>query len=172
MEQMEQMDLNMATQKTRAAASKAKVKKPAPGKKLAPKKPAAKRKPTTAKKTVKKAQKKSKPDFAAIAQDASRNAFLAGLGFYGKAFDQAQEQFNGVQRQLEESLTKANEMYEELVQRGEKLEADTKEAIEGLELPDFKIQGLANREKLEARLAAAKTRFSELKKSAKLTPSA
>lgn len=165
----------MATQRTRAAATKAKGKKPAPKKKLAARKPAAKstikRKSTVAKKAVKKTQKQPKPDFAAIAQDAGRNAFLAGLGFYGKAFDQAQEQFNGVQRQLEERRSKANEMYEELVQRGEKLEADTKEAIDGIELPDFKIQGLANREKLEARLAAAKTRFNELKKSAKLTSS-
>lgn len=162
----------MATQKTRAKAAKAKPKKAVLKRKPATKKTAAKRKSADTKNTARPARRKSQQDFAKIAQDASRNAFLAGLGFYGKAFDQVQEQYNGVQRQLEESRSKANEMYEELVQRGEKLEADTKEAIEGLEIPDFKTQSLANREKLEARLAKAKSRFSELKKSTKPKASA
>ena len=84
--------------------------KKAPTKKKAPaKKTAAKRKPA-AKKT---AAKKATPDFAAKAKENGRNAFLASLGFYGKAYDQVQDQFTSLQDQLEERRKKAEKAYKE-----------------------------------------------------------
>jgi predicted nuclease with TOPRIM domain len=115
-------------------------------------------------------QENAAPDYAARAKETGRNAFLAGLGFYGKAFDQVQEQFDGLQEQLEERRAKANELYAELVARGEKVETDTKEAIEDIELPEFKIDSLVDREKLNAQLEKAKARFNELKESIRSKP--
>ena len=127
--------------------------------KAAPKrKAAAKRKPA-----AKRATKKSTPEFATRAQEAGRNAFLAGLGFYGKAYDQAQEQFNSIQDQLEERRKKADKMYKELVKRGKKVEKDAKKAVDDIDLPKLELDGLTDRKKLEEQLDKAKARFDELK---------
>jgi len=139
--------------------------------KAAPKrKPAAKRKPATKRKpvarrkpAVKRASKKSTPEFAARAQEAGRNAFLASLGFYGKAFDQAQDQFNSMQDQLEERRKKADKMYKELVKRGKKVEKNAKGRFEDIDLPKFELDSLTDRKKLEKQLDKAKARFEELK---------
>jgi hypothetical protein len=135
--------------------------------KAAPKrKPVTKRKPAAAKRkpvTKKRASKKSTPDFAARAQEAGRNAFLASLGFYGKAFDQAQDQFNSMQDQLEERRKKADKMYKELVKRGKKVEKKAKGRFDDIELPKFELNSLTDRKKLEKRLDKAKARFEELK---------
>ena len=133
--------------------------------KAAPKrKPAAKRKPATKRKpAAKRATKKASPDFAARAQETGRNAFLASLGFYGKAYDQAQDQFNSIQDQLEERRKKADKMYKELVKRGKKVEKDAKGAIEDIELPKLELESLTDRKKLEKQLDKAKARFEELK---------
>ena len=138
----------MAEVTTRAAAKAAPKRKPA----------AAKRKPA-----AKRARKNAAPDFTARAQEAGRNAFLASLGFYGKAFDQAQEQFNSIQDQLEERRKKADKMYKELVKRGKKVEKDAKSAIDDIELPKIELESLTDRKKLDKRLEKAKARFEELK---------
>ncbi len=142
-------------------------------KKAAPKRqPAAKRKPTAAKRkpvarktAAKRTTKKSTPDFTARAQEAGRNAFLASLGFYGKAYDQAQDQFNSIQDQLEERRKKADKMYKELVKRGKKVEKDAKGAIDDIDLPKLELDSLTDRKKLEKQLDKAKARFDELKDS-------
>jgi len=147
-------------------------KKTAP--KSAARKPAAKRKPVAKGKPVAKrvAPKKSKPDFAANAQETGRNVFLAGLGFYGKAYDQALEQFNGLQKELAERRKQADKAYKELVKRGAKLEKDAKGALEEIELPKLELESLTDRKKLEQRLKKAKARFEELKESVRFKSAA
>lgn len=106
---------------------------------------------------------KSANKLADRAQEAGRKAFLASLGFYGRAFDQAQEQFKSLQEQMEDRRTKASDLYAELVKRGEKVESDAKSAIDDIELP--RLESLADRKALEAKLEKARVRFSELKDS-------
>ncbi|MFT7048841.1 MAG: hypothetical protein ACJAZE_001232 [Halioglobus sp.] len=164
---MKQMEFNMATEtnQVKAAAPKAAVKsKPAAKRKPAARKVTAK-KPAARKAAPKKAAKKSTNDFTARAQETGRKAFLASLGFYGKAFDQAQDQFNDLQNQLEARRKKANKAYSDLVKRGEKVEKATKSRIDDIELPEFKLESLTDRKKLEAQLKKAKARFSDLKES-------
>jgi hypothetical protein len=94
----------MAEAKTKAApkaaAKKAAVKKaPAKAKKApAKKKPAAK--------TKAKASTKAKTRARPKAIDTGRNALLAGLGVYGKAYDQVLEQFASLQEQVDEAQTR------------------------------------------------------------------
>ena len=148
--------------------------------KSAPKrKPVTKRKPVATRKTaakskpaVKKVSKKSTVDFGARAQEAGRNAFLASLGFYGKAFDQAQEQFDNIQDRMEARRKKADKMYKELVKRGKKVEKNAKSALDDIELPKIELDNLTDRKKLEKQLKVAKTRFSELKDSVRLKSAA
>ena len=166
---MKQMEFNMATEtntvkntapKATAAPKAAAKRKPAV-KKVAAKKPTARK----AKAAPKKAAKKSTVDFGTFAQETGRNAFLASLGFYGKAFDQVQEQFSDLQDQLAARRKKTNKLYTELVKRGEKVEKATKSRIDGIDMPEFKLESLTDRKKLEAQLDKAKARFSELKSS-------
>jgi exonuclease VII large subunit len=124
-------------------------------------KPAVKRKPTP----KRAAPKKTAPTIAATAQDTGRNVYLAGLGFYGKAYDQAQEQLDSLQKRLEQRRKKADKLYKELVKRGEKLEKDAKGAIQDIELPKLELENLTDRKKLEQQLKKAKARFAELRKS-------
>ena len=131
-------------------------------------KPIAKRKPVA--KRV--APKKSAPDFAVSTQETSRTVFLAGLGIYGKVYDQAQEQISSLPKQLEERRKKADKLYKELVKRGEKLEKDAKSAMQDIELPKLDLDSLTNRKKLEQQLKKAKARFAELKKSVRLKSAA
>jgi hypothetical protein len=134
---------------------------PKTARKSAPKskKPAVKRKPATKRAPA----KKSAPDFAVNAQEAGRNVFLAGLGVYGKAYDQAQEQLSGLQKQMETRRKKADKMYKELVKRGEKVEKDAKGVIKDIDLPKLELDSLTDRKKLEARLKKAKARLADLK---------
>ena len=132
----------------------------------AKRKAAAKRKPVTARKTaakVKPVVQKAVPEFAAKAQEAGRNAFLASLGFYGKAYDQAQEQFSNMQDQLEARRKKADKLYKELVKRGQKVEKDAKVALKEIELPKLELDSLTDRKQLEKRLKKVKARLVELK---------
>lgn len=105
------------------------------------------------------------PDLTARAREASRRAFLAGLGFYGKAFDQVQDQFNTVQSQLESRRKKADKVYGELVKRGEKVEKTALNAIDDIDLSRLEFTSLTDRKQLEARLGKARKRFSELRES-------
>ena len=148
-------------------------------KKAAPKrKPAAKRKPAPKRKPAAKraAPKKAAPqkaaeDFAARAQEASRNAFLAGLGFYGKAFDEAQSRIDALQSDMEGRRKQADKLYKELVKRGKKVEKDAKKSIDELDLQK-QLDSLTDRKKLEAQLEKAKARFEELKDSVSLKSAA
>ena len=106
---------------------------------------------------------KSAKKFADRAQEASRKAFLASLGFYGKAFDQVQDQFSSLQEQMESRRSKASDYYAELVKRGEKVESDARDALDDIEFPSF--DGLTDRKALEAKLEEARARFAELKES-------
>lgn len=131
-------------------------------------KPAVKRKPAP----KRAAPKQAAPDFAANVQDTGRNVYLAGLGFYGKAYDQAQEQLGSLQKRLEQRRKNADKLYKELVKRGEKLEKDAKGAIQDIELPKLELESLTDRKKLEQRLKKAKARFAELKNSVRLKSAA
>lgn len=132
------------------------------------------RKPTVKRKPVSKrpAPKKPAAELAANAQDTGRNVYLAGLGFYGKAFDQAQEQLGSLQKHMELRRKKADKLYKELVKRGEKLEKDAKVAIKDIELPKLELDSLTDRKKLEQQLKKAKARFAQLKKSVQLKTAA
>lgn len=146
-----------------------------PARKTAAKRTPAKRKTATRKAAPRKsAARKSaaRQDFASRAQEVGRDAFLASLGFYGKAFDQAQEQFESLQERLEQRRKKANQLYRELVKRGEKVEADAKDALEDLELPKIELESLTDRKKLEAQLQKVKARFEELKETVGLKSAA
>jgi hypothetical protein len=144
-------------------------------KKAAPKrKPAAKKKAPAKRKPAAKKAAARKPveDFANRAQEAGREAFLASLGFYGKAFDQVQEQFESLQERMEERRKQADKLYQELVKRGEKVEADAKGRLESIELPKFELDSLTDRAKLEEQLEKARARFEELKESVRLKSAA
>ena len=151
----------MAETKTKvapkAAARKATAKKaPAKANKApAKKKPAAKTKASTKGKT------RARPK----AIDTGRNALLAGLGVYGKAYDQALEQFANLQEQVDEAQTRlterrkqAEDLYKSLIKRGTAVE---KEALKAL--ADLELDSLADRTKLEAQMKKAKSRFDDLK---------
>jgi len=153
-------EVKKAATKVKAAAKNTAVKGKTAAKKVAAKKPA-----TRKKSAPKKTAKKSTNDFTARAQETGRKAFLASLGFYGKAFDQVQDQFSDLQDQLEARRKKANKVYADLVKRGEKVEKATKSRIDDIELPEFKLESLTDRKKLEAQLDKAKARFTELKDS-------
>lgn len=131
-------------------------------------KTAAKRK-TAPRKT---AARKASPDIAARAREASRSAFLASLGFYGKAFDQVQDQFNTVQSQLESRRKKADKMYAALVKRGEKVEKQARSAIDDIDLSRLEFTSIADRKQLEARLGKVRKRFSELRESVSFSSAA
>ena len=149
----------MAEAKTKAApkaaAKKATVKK-APAK---AKKAPAKKKPAAKAKT--KAKTRARPK----AIDTGRNALLAGLGVYGKAYDQALEQFASLQEQVDEAQSRLTErrkqaegLYKSLIKRGTVVE---KEALKAL--ADLELDSLADRSKLEAQMKRAKLRFDDLK---------
>jgi len=146
----------MAEAKVKAKAKVAAKKKPAT-KTAAKKKPAAK---TTAK-AAPRAKTRAKPK----AVDAGRNALLAGLGVYGKAYDQALEQFATLQEQVDaaqnrltERRKQAEALYQSLVKRGAAVEKDALKA-----LADLELDSLSDRSKLEAQMKKAKARFDDLK---------
>ena len=153
----------MAEAKTKAA-SKAAVKKTAL--KKAPTKvkktPAKKR---SASKTKAKATTKAKTRARPKAVDTGRNALLAGLGVYGKAYDRVLEQFSSLQEQVDEAQSRlterrkqAEDLYKALIKRGTAVEKDALQA-----LADLELDSLADRSKLEAQMKRAKSRFDDLK---------
>ncbi|MDZ7783714.1 MAG: hypothetical protein U5K56_12525 [Halioglobus sp.] len=160
------------TAKQKAATAKTAPKKAA--RKTAPKKAATQRKTATSRKPATKrktaaqrkptartsARRTSTQDIATRAQEAGRAAFLVSLGFYGKAFDEAQERFESLQDRLEKRRKNADKLYRELVKRGEKVEKDARSALDDLDLDN-----LTDRKKLEARLEKARARLEELRDS-------
>jgi FtsZ-binding cell division protein ZapB len=155
-------------------ATKATRKPAAKRKPVAKSKPVAKRKPVATKKPAAKraTAKKSTPDFVANAQETGRNVFLASLGFYGKAYDQAQEQFGSLQKELKARRKKADKAYMELVTRGAKLEKVAKVAIDDIDLPKLELDNLTDRKALQTQLKKAKARFEELKGSVRFKSAA
>ena len=140
-----------------AAVKKAAVKKVPAKAKRAP----AKKKPAAKTKASAKAKTRARPK----AIDTGRNALLAGLGVYGKAYDQVLEQFATLQEQVDEAQTRlaerrkqAEDLYKSLVKRGTAVE---KEALKAL--ADLELDSLADRSKLEAQMKKAKSRFDDLK---------
>ena len=66
-----------------------------------------------------------------VAEDFARKIWLAGLGAYGKSYDEIQDR-------IENMNTDATKVFEELVVKGEKLEAAAKTTIK--EKTDFKVK--------------------------------
>ena len=147
--------------KAKGAPKKATAKKAAT-KKVAAKKTVAKK---PAVKTKAKAKASSKKRARPAAVDTGRKALLAGLGVYGKAYDQVLEQFAGMQEQVDDaqnrlsaSRKQAEAIYQSLVKRGSAVEKDALRA-----LADLELDSLADRKKLEAQMKKAKARFNQLK---------
>lgn len=159
-------DANVENKATTNTAPKAR--KAAPKRKTAAKKAPAKK--ATAKKTTSRAKTSAqkpaaKRDLRAVAVETGRNALRAGLGVYGKAYDQMQEQFEALQKQVDEAQSRldsrrkqAEELYESLVKRGAIVEQDALKAFEDLEL-----DALTDRSKLEEQMTKAKARFEALR---------
>lgn len=139
-------------------------------KKAAPKrKTTAKRKPaarkTTARKTApRKAAAKKVSTLQDRVTEASRNAFLASLGFYGMAYDQMQDQLKSVEGEISDRRKKADKLYTDMVKRGQKVEKQAKTAIDDIEMPKFEVPSF-DRARLEDQLDKARARFEELKES-------
>lgn len=144
----------------------AEAKKAAPKRKTTAKtaaKTTAKRKPVVRKvSTARKTTAKKATSLQNRVSEASRNAFLASLGFYGMAFDQVQEQVKSVESELTARRKKADKLYADMVKRGQKVEKKAKSAIDDIELPKLDVAAL-DRAKLEAQLDKARARFEELK---------
>lgn len=64
--------------------------------------------------------KSSKPENAA---DLARNIWLAGLGAYGKAWDQAQDR-------LEKAEKDTAKLFDDLVSKGQKIEKETQKKVQ------------------------------------------
>ncbi|MBD92393.1 MAG: hypothetical protein CME56_05660 [Halieaceae bacterium] len=151
----------MAEAKTKAAPKAAEKKAAAKKTPAKAKKASAKKKPAAKTKASTKGKTRARPK----AIDTGRNALLAGLGVYGKAYDQALEQFANLQEQVDEAQTRlterrkqAEDLYKSLIKRGTAVE---KEALKAL--ADLELDSLADRSKLEAQMKKAKSRFDDLK---------
>ena len=98
------------------------------------------KKPATNKPATRKSTTRRKPTPAAAKSktpEGVRNVFLAGLGCYGKALEEAQNQIRENREKIEQRREKAGEIFGELVKRGEKVELDTRKKLKKLELPDL-----------------------------------
>ena len=151
----------MAEAKTKAAPKAVEKKAAAKKTPAKAKKASAKKKPAAKTKASTKGKTRARPK----AIDTGRNALLAGLGVYGKAYDQALEQFANLQEQVDEAQTRlterrkqAEDLYKSLIKRGTAVE---KEALKAL--ADLELDSLADRSKLEAQMKKAKSRFDDLK---------
>lgn len=113
----------------------------------------------------------------------ARKVWLAGVGAYGKAFEDAQERFGKF------NLENSNELFESLVEKGEKIESTTQERIEkardeattnieeriakvreNIAFPFAKAGSDERLEKLELEVASLKRKVSSLTKSTKAAP--
>ncbi len=109
---------------------------------------------------TKKAAEKPEPSFAVKAQENAHNVFLAGLGAYGKVFEEAQSQFKDARSQMKETRSKAENLFKELVKRGEKVQTKARKRIKDLDLPELK---LADHDELRARIDKARKSFDTLR---------
>lgn len=124
-----------------------------------------KRRATKAATAYERDAEKAANKLATRARTVSRNAFLASLGFYGKAYDEMQARLDRLQTRLDARGKAANVAYAELVKRGTKVEKDAKGLIDEMDLPRLELDALTDRKKLEAKLAKARSRFNELRSS-------
>lgn len=83
------------------------------------------------------------------ATELAKNIWLAGLGAYGKAVDEAQGQY---EKASEKVSQESNRLFDELVEKGKKLEGDTQ-----AKFAELKEKSSAT---LEERLAQVKESFS------------
>lgn len=142
------------------AAPKTKTKAKSKAKKAPVRKTAAKK--TTTRKAAPK--KPAQPVFATKAQENARNVFLAGLGFYGKAFEEAQNQIEEAQSRMKERREKAEDLFNDLVKRGEKVETEAKKRIKDFELPELKLTDRDEfRKEIRVRLDKARDSFETLR---------
>lgn len=95
----------------------------------------------------------------------SRNAFLASLGFYGKAFDTTRGTLDKLASHLEERGKSAETAYNELVARGTEVEKSAKNTLSDLELPKLKLRSLKDRTELETRIKHVRERLAALRES-------
>lgn len=65
-------------------------------------------------------------EMAEKASETAKNIWLAGLGAYGKALDEAQEKYGEVSEKVNKESSR---LFEELVAKGKKLEGDTSEKL-------------------------------------------
>jgi len=69
-------------------------------------------------------------DSVSVAEDFARKIWLAGLGAYGKSYDEVQDRMEDIN---------VSKIFDELVSKGEKLEAEAKSKIK--EKTDFDVKG-------------------------------
>ena len=106
------------------------------------------------------AESKDIKEMAEKASDLAKNIWLAGLGAYGKAIDEAQEQYDKVSGKVTEKVETAKnstseestKLFDELVAKGKKLEGETSEKFD-----EVKEKTASN---LEERLAQVKSSLS------------
>jgi len=94
----------------------------------------------------------------------ARNVFLAGLGAYSKAIDEAQSHIREAQSQLQENRSKAENLFSQLVKRGEKVEISARDKLKEIDLPELILSDReVLREDLRARLDKARESFDTLR---------
>jgi hypothetical protein len=101
------------------------------------------------------ADSKDIKELADKASETAKNIWLAGLGAYGKALDEAQDQYEKVSVKVNKESTR---LFDELVAKGKKLEDETTE-----KLSEAKEKSSAS---LEERLAQVKESLTFTSKSA------
>jgi polyhydroxyalkanoate synthesis regulator phasin len=151
----EQAQAKKAAPKRKTAARKAPAKTTAK-RKSAPRKTAARK--TAARNTA----ARKAPTLQSRVTEVSRSAFLASLGFYGMAFDEAEKRFKTVEGELAARRKKADKLYADMVKRGEKVEKQARSLVDDLDVLKFDAAKL-DRAALEAQLEKARARFEELK---------
>lgn len=73
-----------------------------------------------------------------VAEDVARKIWLAGLGAYGKSYDE-------VQGRYEQLSSEANKVFDELVEKGSKLESEAKEKIKAKTALDAKVEEIRSK---------------------------
>lgn len=101
------------------------------------------------------AENKEVKEMAEKASDLAKNIWLAGLGAYGKALDEAQGQYEKVSERVNKESSR---LFDELVAKGKKLEGDTQSR-----LTEVREKSSAT---LEERLATVKESLSFTSKTA------
>lgn len=68
-------------------------------------------------------------EMAEKASDLAKNIWLAGLGAYGKAFDEAQGTYQKVTDKVKQAQ-ESTKMFDDLVEKGKELEGETQEKLQ------------------------------------------